>query len=214
MVTSNLARARLYETYNDEQTMYFLLEPALGGELYATYNRRDFYGKESHAKFYVAGVVYAFEHMHGRKIIFRDLKPENLLLNETGHVKVTDMGLAKVVVGKTYTTCGTPDYFAPEMIQSCGHTRALDWWTLGILLFELMCGRPPFESATPMQTYQKVVKGGINRVVFPKKARIGRVRVDGRPKSSTGRGCRGCLLPWAIGIGWRQRPRELRSAQG
>merc|ERR1712048_575368 len=102
--------------------------------------------------------------------IFRDLKPENLLLNDKGQVKLTDMGLAKVVVGKTYTTCGTPDYFAPELIASKGHTHAVDWWTLGILTFELMVGHPPFESATPMQIYQKVTKG-IDEVAFPRAAK-------------------------------------------
>mmetsp|Transcript_131755 Transcript_131755/g.421716 ORF Transcript_131755/g.421716 Transcript_131755/m.421716 type:complete len:768 (+) Transcript_131755:48-2351(+) len=161
---------KLFETFNGEQSLYFLLELALGGELYATYNKKDFYGKEPHAKFYAAGVVYAFDHMHQRKIIFRDLKPENLLLNEHGHVKVTDMGLAKICAGKTFTTCGTPDYFAPEVVQSAGHTRALDWWTLGILIFELIVGRPPFESPSPMLIYQKVVKG-INKVNFPKKCK-------------------------------------------
>lgn len=161
---------KLYETYNGSQSLYLLLELALGGELYATYNKKGFHGREGHAKFYVAGVVFAFEHLHKKKIIFRDLKPENLLLNEKGHIKLTDMGLAKVVVGKTYTTCGTPDYFAPELIASTGHTNAVDWWTLGILTFELMGGHPPFESAYPMQIYQKVAKG-INKATFPAKCK-------------------------------------------
>jgi cGMP-dependent protein kinase len=158
---------KLYETYNGEQSLYLLLELALGGELYATYNKKGLWGKEPCAKFYIAGTVFAFEHLHERKIIFRDLKPENLLLNDAGKVKLTDMGLAKVVVGKTYTTCGTPDYFAPELIASKGHTEAVDWWCLGILNFELLGGHPPFESASPMQIYQKVTKG-INKVQFPK----------------------------------------------
>jgi serine/threonine protein kinase len=106
--------------------------------------------------------------MHERRIIYRDLKPENLLLNKDGQIKLTDMGLAKFVIGKTYTTCGTPDYFAPELIASTGHTNAVDWWTLGILTFELMSGHPPFESAYPMQIYSKVMKG-ITKVPFPPK---------------------------------------------
>merc|ERR1712048_176317 len=76
------------------------------------------------------------------------------------------MGLAKQTAGKTFTTCGTPDYFAPEMINSKGHTHAVDWWCLGILLFELMTGHPPFESPSPMQIYAKVMKG-IGKVSFP-----------------------------------------------
>jgi len=161
---------RLYETYNGDQSLYFLLELALGGELYATYCRKGFHGSARLAKFYVAGTLFAFEHMHARKIIYRDLKPENLLLTETGHMKVTDMGISKIVVGKTYTTCGTPDYFAPEMIASTGHTQSVDWWTLGVLTFELMSGHSPFEAAGAMLIYFKVIQG-INKVQFPDKAK-------------------------------------------
>jgi len=168
LMTNSPFIIRLYMTYNGSQTLYFLMEPALGGELYATYNKKGLHGSERHAKYYIAGTVFAFQHMHERRIIYRDLKPENLLLTELGHLKVTDMGLAKFVIGKTYTTCGTPDYFAPELIASSGHTNAVDWWTLGILLFELMSGHPPFESAYPMQIYSKVMKG-INKVPFPVK---------------------------------------------
>jgi len=168
LMTNSPFIIKLYECYNGQQTLYFLMEPALGGELYATYNRKGFHGSEKHAKFYAAGVVYAFEHCHNRKILYRDLKPENLLLNSEGKILLTDMGLAKFVIGKTYTTCGTPDYFAPELIASTGHTNAVDWWTLGILIFELMSGHPPFESAYPMQIYSKVMKG-ISKVPFPPK---------------------------------------------
>jgi len=168
LMTNSPFITMLYATYNGSQSLYFLLEVALGGELYATYNRKGFHGSEKHAKYYIAGTVYAFEHLHERRIIYRDLKPENLLLNELGHTKLTDMGLAKFVIGKTYTTCGTPDYFAPELIASTGHTNAVDWWTLGILTYELMSGHPPFESAYPMQIYSKVMKG-ISKVPFPPK---------------------------------------------
>jgi len=168
LMTNSTFIIRLYETFNSAQMLYFLMEPALGGELYATYNRKGLHGREAHAKFYVAGTVCAFEHLHERRIIYRDLKPENLLLTETGSVKLTDMGLAKFVIGKTYTTCGTPDYFAPEIIASTGHTNAVDWWMLGILTFELMSGHPPFESQFPMQIYAKV-RAGIGKVPFPAK---------------------------------------------
>merc|ERR1719444_110682 len=83
MTNSNFI-IRLYETYNGSQTLYFLMEPALGGELYATYNRKGFHGSEKHAKYYIAGTIIAFDHMHTRHMVYRDLKPENLLLNDKG----------------------------------------------------------------------------------------------------------------------------------
>jgi len=159
---------KLHETYNSDQFIYFLMEPALGGELFSIYHKKGLYGSEEHARFYCGGVILAFEHLHTRHVIYRDLKPENLLLCEKGHLKLTDMGLAKFVIGRTYTTCGTPEYFAPEIIASTGHTCAVDWWTLGVLLFELLTGSAPFEAATPFQIYAKV-KRGINTVKFPAK---------------------------------------------
>mmetsp|Transcript_51027 Transcript_51027/g.119355 ORF Transcript_51027/g.119355 Transcript_51027/m.119355 type:complete len:809 (-) Transcript_51027:92-2518(-) len=156
---------RLYGTFNTDQYLYFLMEAALGGELYLTYQRKGFYGKSRHARFYAAGVVCAFEHMHQRKIIYRDMKPENLLLDTGGHLKLTDMGLAKFCVGKTYTTCGTPEYFAPELIASKGYTHTVDWWTLGILLFELMSGHSPFEATSPVLCYRNIA-AGIQKVTF------------------------------------------------
>jgi len=167
MMTKSPFIITLYETFNGAQTLYFLLEPALGGELHAIYHRKKLHGSEVHAKYYVGGVIFAFEHLHERRIVYRDLKPENLLLNEHGHLKVTDMGFAKFVIGKTYTTCGTPDYFAPELISCCGHSLGVDWWTLGVLLFELMVGRPPFEAKTVVETYEKV-QVGLRREEYPK----------------------------------------------
>eukprot|EP00928_Gymnodinium_smaydae_P069307 TRINITY_DN5273_c0_g2_i2.p1 TRINITY_DN5273_c0_g2~~TRINITY_DN5273_c0_g2_i2.p1 ORF type:complete len:422 (+),score=33.34 TRINITY_DN5273_c0_g2_i2:182-1267(+) len=158
---------RLFETYRDDQTLCLLLELALGGELYSTYIRKSFHGKVEHAKFYAATIISAFDHLHDKKIIYRDLKPENVLLDSTGYAKLTDMGLAKVVVGKTFTACGTPDYFAPEMITCKGHTHAVDWWALGVFIHELMCGYPPFESNTPQETFKKI-SAGYDKVKAPK----------------------------------------------
>jgi serine/threonine protein kinase len=106
--------------------------------------------------------------LHEKKIVFRDLKPENLLLTDTGQCKLTDMGLAKIVIGKTCTTCGTPDYFAPELIAGTGHAHPVDWWTLGILIFEFIAGHPPFESASPAATMKKI-QAGIKVINFPSK---------------------------------------------
>ncbi|CAD7955388.1 unnamed protein product [Amoebophrya sp. A120] len=156
---------RLFATFKDDQYLFFVLEPALGGELYATYHKYRFHGDVKKAKFYAATVVFCFEHLHERNILYRDLKPENLLLDGRGMCKITDMGLAKVVTGKTFTTCGTPDYFAPEVVQQAGMGRGVDWWTLGILIHELMSGHAPFEANDPMETYQKIVRG-VSRVRF------------------------------------------------
>lgn len=157
---------RLFATYNAAQVLYFLLEPAMGGDLFTVYAQKNFHGSERCARYYSAGVILAFVHMHERYIIYRDLKPENIILTIEGHLKLCDMGLAKFSIGKTYTTCGTPDYFAPELITAKGHNTAVDWWTSGILLYEIITGSTPFEAAGAMQIYAKVLKG-IDNVIFP-----------------------------------------------
>jgi len=156
---------KLYNTFKTKDTLFFLLEPCMGGELFATYHKHHFHGSVTKGKFYSAAVVFAFEHLHERNVLYRDLKPENLLIDTKGFCKLTDMGLAKVVTAKTYTTCGTPDYFAPEVIQQTGMTQAVDWWTLGILIHELLCGHAPFEASDPMETYRKIVRG-VSKVSF------------------------------------------------
>jgi len=159
---------KLHATYNWPKTVQFLLELLQGGELYATYTRENLFGKEEHAKYYSSVVLLAFEHLHSHRILYRDLKPENVVLDAQGIPKLVDMGLAKRVVGKTYTTCGTPDYFAPEVITGAGHNHAIDWWTLGIMIFEMLSGNPPFTAGAPMQIFKNVLRG-TGRLTFPKK---------------------------------------------
>eukprot|EP00929_Paragymnodinium_shiwhaense_P029645 TRINITY_DN1693_c0_g1_i1.p1 TRINITY_DN1693_c0_g1~~TRINITY_DN1693_c0_g1_i1.p1 ORF type:complete len:868 (-),score=235.57 TRINITY_DN1693_c0_g1_i1:567-3170(-) len=168
-MTNSPFLVRLAATFNSKDWLYFLMEAALGGELFTVYQDHQFYKSEPHAKFYSACVAKAFEHLHARKIIYRDLKPENLLLDGRGYCKVADFGLAKFVIGHTFTTCGTPEYFAPEMVKNCGHTVAVDWWTLGILIYEFMTSETPFaDPRGAMSIFQKVVQGFDGSVKFPR----------------------------------------------
>lgn len=157
---------RVFATFRTPQTLSFLLEAALGGELADAYGSKKLHGSKEHAMYYVAGTVLALEHLHKRKIIFRNIKPQNVLLSHLGHVKLTDMSLAKRLVGHTFTTCGTPTYMAPEIVAGTGHTRAVDWWSVGVFTFWLMAGWSPFESNHPMEIYSKVMRG-IARVSWP-----------------------------------------------
>eukprot|EP00928_Gymnodinium_smaydae_P014514 TRINITY_DN15331_c0_g2_i2.p1 TRINITY_DN15331_c0_g2~~TRINITY_DN15331_c0_g2_i2.p1 ORF type:complete len:941 (+),score=222.70 TRINITY_DN15331_c0_g2_i2:180-2825(+) len=158
---------QLYDTYLDKQCVYLLLEPCFGGELLDVYGDNSLWGSERHARFYVASVTLGFVHMHERKIIYRDLKMENCLLDSLGNLKLADMGIAKVCFGKTYTVCGTADYFAPETLRQTGHNRAADWWALGVLAFVMLTGRTPFEAETDVEIYKKIVKGFAKVVKFP-----------------------------------------------
>lgn len=119
----------------------------------------------STAKFYAAHVVLIFEFLHSKDFIYRDLKPENLLLDSTGYLKITDFGFAKRVAFKTYTLCGTPEYIAPEVLLNKGHGKGVDWWTLGILVYEMLAGQPPFVDDDPMGIYQQILAGKLN---FPR----------------------------------------------
>ncbi|CAG2186889.1 PRKG1 [Mytilus edulis] len=142
--------ARLYKTFKDVKYVYMLMEVCLGGELW-TDIRTDGFLKlntggcfdEITARFCISCVIEAFRYLHDRGIIYRDLKPENLLLDNHGYVKLVDFGFAKKIGQgrKTWTFCGTPEYVAPEIILNRGHDRAADYWSLGILMFELLTGR-------------------------------------------------------------------------
>ncbi|CAK0788787.1 unnamed protein product, partial [Prorocentrum cordatum] len=166
LMTSSPFLVRLFEAYSTPNALYLLLEFAAGGELHTVYNRRGFYGSEKHAKFYAAGVVLAFEHLHDLHIIHRDLKPENVLLDSEGRPKLADLGLAKVTSGTAQTFCGTPTYLAPEVIRGTGYTHSADWWSLGVLIYELLCGTTPFEAVSELKIWRKVV-AGVEGTNFP-----------------------------------------------
>ena len=85
-----------------------------------------------------------FEYLQSKNMVYRDLKPENIMIHSDGYLKLIDFGFAKVVTKRTFTICGTPEYIAPEILLNEGHGKAVDWWTLGILLYEMLAGYPPF----------------------------------------------------------------------
>jgi len=151
--------------FEDPKYIYFILEYIQGGELFSLLRNKVTF-PISQTKFYIAHIITIFEYLHSKNIVYRDLKPENILINKNGYLKLTDFGFAKQLENeKTYTLCGTPEYLAPEIILNKGHGKAVDWWTLGILLYEMLVGIDPFSDDDPMKTYQKILKGKIN---FPK----------------------------------------------
>jgi len=160
--------SKLYRTYRDNKYIYFLMEACLGGDVFTVLQKHKHFN-ENTARFMTGCVVEALHYLHDRGFIYRDLKPENLLLDQKGYVKMIDFGFAKRVgeSGKTWTFAGTPEYVAPEIILNKGHDRAVDYWALGVFIHELITGRPPFRGKDHMQTYNLILKG-IEAVHFPK----------------------------------------------
>jgi len=150
----------LFGTFQDKDTIYLVLEYVVGGEFFTHLRNAGRFTEET-SKFYAAQIVLTFEFLHSKDIIYRDLKPENLLLDKNGNCKITDFGFAKIIDHRTYTLCGTPDYLAPEIILNKGHGKPVDWWALGVLIYEMIAGYPPFYDDDPMGTYQKILHGKI-----------------------------------------------------
>uniref|UniRef100_A0A8C6L8K5 cGMP-dependent protein kinase n=1 Tax=Nothobranchius furzeri TaxID=105023 RepID=A0A8C6L8K5_NOTFU len=160
---------RLYRTFKDRKYLYMLMEACLGGELWTILRDRGSFD-DSTTRFYTGCVVEAFAYLHAKGIIYRDLKPENLILDSRGYAKLVDFGFAKKIgyCKKTWTFCGTPEYVAPEIILNKGHDVSSDYWSLGILMYELLTGSPPFSGPDPMKTYNIILRG-IDLIEFPKK---------------------------------------------
>jgi len=180
---------RLHKTYVDTRNIYLLMELS-GGEFFNLLRTMGRLDREA-TRFYSAEMVLVLEHLHERSIVYRDLKPENVLLDNDGHIKICDFGFAKVVEDRTWTLCGTPEYLAPEVIMGKGHDKAVDWWALGVLIFEMYAGYPPFFGEHPFEIYEKICEGVfkfpshfyeeikdiVNKLLTPTKARrLGNLR--------------------------------------
>ncbi|KAK5608129.1 hypothetical protein CRENBAI_003840 [Crenichthys baileyi] len=151
---------KLYAAFKDTRYIYMVMEFCGGGEIWTKLKEVGRFD-EHVAVFCTACVVEAYAYLHKKNIMYRDLKPENLMLDMRGYVKLVDFGFAKELIRgeKTYSFVGTPEYMAPEIIKNQGHDFAVDFWSLGILIFELLVGSPPFSSSEPQKIYSKILDG-------------------------------------------------------
>ncbi|KAM6949018.1 RAC-beta serine/threonine-protein kinase-like [Aplochiton taeniatus] len=156
----------LQYAFQTHDRLFFVMEFANGGELFFHLSRERVFS-EDWVRFYGAEIVSALDYLHSRNMAYRDLKLENLLLDKDGHVKITDFGLCKedVTDGDTmHTFCGTPEYMAPEVLVG-EYSRAVDWWGLGVIMYEMLCGRLPFYSRDCKLLFELIV---MQQVVFLK----------------------------------------------
>jgi len=155
-------------SFQTNEQLHFVLDFVNGGELFFhLQNERRF--PEDRVRFYAAEILLALEHLHNAGVIYRDLKPENLLLTDQGHIVMTDFGLAKEGMfsydAKTDTFCGTPEYLAPEVLLGNGYGKAVDWWSFGCLVYEMLSGLPPFYSQNVQDMYKRILS---DKLIFAK----------------------------------------------
>ena len=145
-------------TFQDATNLFCVMEYLSGGELFRLLCERDVLTRAD-ATFYAAEVTMALCALHGIHCVYRDLKPENVLISSLGHTKLADLGLAKMLLRdeRTFTTCGTPEYISPEVIEGMGYKESCDWWQLGILLYEMMSAQTPFASTSPYLLYSNIL---------------------------------------------------------
>ncbi|KAF9929734.1 hypothetical protein FBU30_001251 [Linnemannia zychae] len=147
-------------SFQSPEKLYLVLAFVNGGELFHHLQREGRFSEER-SRFYAAELLCALECLHGYNVVYRDLKPENILLDYTGHIALCDFGLCKLGMTETETTntfCGTPEYLAPELLLGQGYTKTVDWWTLGVLLYEMLTGLPPFYDENIHEMYRKILQ--------------------------------------------------------
>eukprot|EP01135_Chromosphaera_perkinsii_P001410 Nk52_evm11s167 gene=Nk52_evmTU11s167 len=152
----------LIYAFQTDGKLYLILDFVSGGELFMQLEKEGIFMEEV-ALFYLAEITLALGHLHKLGIIYRDLKPENILLDKEGHTVLTDFGLSKEAIhdddSQTHTFCGTIEYMAPEILTRQGHGKAVDWWSLGALMYDMVTGSPPFVASNRKKTMEKILKG-------------------------------------------------------
>jgi len=148
--------------FQTNEKLYMVMDYMGGGELFFWLKKHRRFS-QNRARLYTAEILLGLKELHDRDIVYRDLKPENLLLDLEGHIRLTDFGLSKEAVtgagakGGTRTFCGTPEYLAPEILENKGHGKAVDWWSMGTLLYEMIAGLPPFYDQNMQRMYDKIL---------------------------------------------------------
>ncbi|CAG5120317.1 unnamed protein product [Candidula unifasciata] len=159
---------RLHYAFQTEGKLYLILGFLRGGDLFTRLSKEVMFTEED-VKFYLAELALALDHLHGLGIVYRDLKPENILLDTEGHIKLTDFGLSKESIfeeNKTYSFCGTVEYMAPEVVNRKGHGTPADWWSYGVLMFEMLTGALPFQGANRKETMTQILKAKLGMPPF------------------------------------------------
>lgn len=148
---------KLHYAFQNPQKLFLVLDFMQGGEFYSHMKQRCL--SVQTAVFYAAEVLLALEDLHSYRIIYRDLKPENMLMDECGHIRLSDFNLSKIVQDdfRTRTICGTPEYIAPEVLKAEGQTEKLDYWSLGVFLYEMLHGTSPFLANTREQLFANII---------------------------------------------------------
>jgi serine/threonine protein kinase len=142
---------------HDEKYIYIATEFVPGGDLYNLLRKEKTFSLER-TRFYAGQIVFFLDYLHNKNIVFRNLKLENLLIDKNGYLKIVDFILAKEVKDRTYTMCGTASYLAPEIILNKGYGLSVDWWALGILIYEMIGGVDPFSDEDVMKTYENILE--------------------------------------------------------
>ena len=154
--------AKFYYSFQTDTKLYFVLEYVEGGDFTKVFFAKGRL-KEDWVRFYSAEIILALEYLHKNNIIYRDLKSRNIMLDGDGHVKLIDFGLAKVLErDKAYTVCGTPNYIAPEILTGNSYSKAVDWWSLGIVIYEMLAGNPPFYGENEQRIMQDIINSEVH----------------------------------------------------